>query len=55
MHPIEHIIYLGGVLIHGLIGAHPLHIIYHLHYYTLSAASTHSGFEGLVVKDKNRP
>ena len=54
MHPIEHIIYLGGVLIHGLIGAHPLHIIYHLHYYTLSAASTHSGFEGLVVKDKNR-
>ena len=54
MHPVEHAIYLGSVLIHFLIGAHPLHIIFHLQYYTLTAVTTHTGFQGLVVKDKNR-
>ncbi|WP_282608648.1 sterol desaturase family protein [Pelagibius sp. Alg239-R121] len=54
MHPIEHVLYLGTVLIHWVVAAHPLHIIYHLQYFTLTAATTHTGFEGLVVKDKNR-
>ena len=34
--------------------AHPVHILFHLQYYTLTAATTHTGFEGLVVKDENR-
>jgi len=42
MHPIEHIMYLGTVLIHFVIGAHPLHILFHLQYYTLTAATTQS-------------
>ncbi len=54
MHPAEHAIYLGSVLIHFLVGAHPLHIIFHLQYYALTAVTTHTGFQGLVVKDKNR-
>ncbi len=54
MHPIEHILYLGSVLIHWLVAAHPLHILYHLQYFTLTAATTHCGFEGLLVKNKNR-
>lgn len=54
MHPVEHIIYLGTVLIHFLVAAHPVHILYHLQYYTLTAATTHTGFEALVVKDDNR-
>jgi len=54
MHPVEHVIYLGTVLIHFIIGAHPLHILFHLQYYTLTAATTHTGFEGMVIKDKNR-
>ncbi|MEM1004186.1 MAG: sterol desaturase family protein [Pseudomonadota bacterium] len=54
MHPAEHAIYLGSVLIHFLVGAHPLHIIFHLQYYTLTAVTTHTGFQGLVIKDKNR-
>lgn len=54
MHPAEHAIYLGSVLIHFVVGAHPLHIIFHLQYYTLSAVTTHTGFQGLVIKDKNR-
>lgn len=54
MHPIEHLLYLGSVLVHWLVPAHPLHVIYHLQYFTLTAATTHSGYEGLLVKDKNR-
>jgi len=33
---------------------HPIHILFHMQYYTLSAVTTHTGFEGLLVKDKNR-
>ena len=54
MHPLEHFIFLGSVLIHWLVAAHPVHILYHLQYYALTAATTHTGFEGLVVKDQNR-
>jgi sterol desaturase/sphingolipid hydroxylase (fatty acid hydroxylase superfamily) len=54
MHPIEHIIYLGTVLIHWVIPANPFIIIYHLQYFTLSAATTHTGFEGVEIGAKNR-
>jgi sterol desaturase/sphingolipid hydroxylase (fatty acid hydroxylase superfamily) len=54
MHPVEHVIYLGTVLIHWLVAAHPVHILYHLQYYTLTAATTHTGFEGLIVKNQDR-
>ncbi len=54
MHPVEHIIYLGSVLIHWVVPANPLLIIYHLQHYTLSAATTHTGYEGLVSGGKMR-
>ena len=54
MHPFEHLIYLGTVLVHWVIAAHPVHILYHLQYYTLTAATTHTGFEALLVKDQSR-
>ena len=54
MHPIEHVLYLGTVLIHWIVPAHPLHIIFHLQYFTLTAATTHTGYSGLFVKGKNR-
>ncbi len=54
MHPVEHIIFLGSVLIHWIVGAHPVHILYHMQFLTLTAATTHTGFEGLLVKDQNR-
>jgi sterol desaturase/sphingolipid hydroxylase (fatty acid hydroxylase superfamily) len=54
MHPVEHVIYLGGVLIHWVIASHPVHILFHLQYYALSAATTHSGYESLVIRDKDR-
>ena len=54
MHPIEHVMFLGGVLIHWVIASHPVHVLYHLQYYALTAVTTHAGFEGLFVRDKNR-
>ncbi len=54
MHPVEHLIYLGGVVIHFLVGAHPLHILFHLQYFTLTAATTHCGHEGITVAGRNR-
>ncbi|WP_166417323.1 sterol desaturase family protein [Cochlodiniinecator piscidefendens] len=54
MHPVEHLIYFGTVLIHFVVAAHPIHILYHLQYYALTAITTHTGFEGLVIKDKDR-
>ena len=54
MHPVEHLIFLGSVMIHFVVAAHPVHILFHLQYYALTAATTHTGFEGMVIKDKNR-
>ena len=54
MHPIEHITYLSAVLVHWVIATHPVHILFHLQIYTLTAATTHTGFERLVGKDGNR-
>ena len=53
MHPVEHAIFLGSVLIHWIVATHPVHILFHLQYYALTAATTRTGFEGLVVKDEN--
>jgi lathosterol oxidase len=49
MHPIEHLLFLGSVLIHFFVAANPLLIIFHLQYYTLSAISTHTGYQGLTI------
>ena len=54
MHPLEHIIYLSSVMIHWFIPANPLLIIFHLQYFTLSAATTHAGYEGIVIRGKKR-
>ena len=52
MHPIEHILYLSSVLIHLVIPSHPIHIFFHMQFLTLYAATSHTGFEDLLVKDK---
>lgn len=54
MHPVEHAIFLGSVLIHWVVAAHPVHILYHMQYLTLTAATTHCGFEGVAIKDESR-
>jgi sterol desaturase/sphingolipid hydroxylase (fatty acid hydroxylase superfamily) len=54
MHPFEHVLYLGSVLIHFIVPANPLIVIYHLQFFTLSAATTHCGFEGVSARGKTR-
>ena len=54
MHPVEHAILLGSVLIHWVVAAHPVHLLYHMQYLTLTAATTHCGFEGVAIKNENR-
>ncbi len=52
MHPVEHLLFFGSVLIHFIVPANPLLIIFHLQYYSLSAISTHTGYRGLTVKGR---
>ncbi len=54
MHPVETLMFFSSVLIHFIIAAHPVHILFHMFHQALTAATSHTGFEGLLVKDKNR-
>lgn len=54
MHPIETVLFFSSVLIHLVIAAHPIHIFFHLMHQALTAATSHTGFEALVIKDKSR-
>ena len=53
-HPVEQIIYLSSVFIHLIILSNPFHIIYHMQYLIFNAVIAHSGFEGLLIKNKNK-
>jgi sterol desaturase/sphingolipid hydroxylase (fatty acid hydroxylase superfamily) len=52
MHPIEHLLYFSGVLLHWIIPSHPIHGIFHLMHAGLSPAPGHTGFHKLVLKGK---
>ena len=54
MHPIEHLLFFSSVLIHWVVATHPIHILFHMQHQALTAATSHTGFEGLLVADKNR-
>lgn len=49
MHPIEHILYLSGILLHWVIPSHPIHAIAHVMHAGLSPAKGHSGFHKFVI------
>ncbi|MEI6876545.1 MAG: sterol desaturase family protein [Spirochaetota bacterium] len=49
MHPIEHLLYLSGVLLHWVIPSHPVHAIFHLMHAGLTPATGHTGFHKLVL------
>jgi sterol desaturase/sphingolipid hydroxylase (fatty acid hydroxylase superfamily) len=54
MHPVEHVMFFGSVLIHVVLPTHPLHLIYHLQFYALYAVVTHTGHEGLWLRGAKR-
>lgn len=49
MHPVEHLLYFSGVLIHLIVPSHPLHAMFHLFHAALSPAQGHVGFDKVVV------
>ncbi len=54
MHPVEHMIYFGTVFIHFIVPSHPVHVIFHLMFYALTAITTHVGYEGLWFRGRKR-
>jgi sterol desaturase/sphingolipid hydroxylase (fatty acid hydroxylase superfamily) len=51
MHPVEHLLYFSGVLIHWIVPSHPIHALFHLQHAGLTPALGHSGFERIVVHE----
>jgi sterol desaturase/sphingolipid hydroxylase (fatty acid hydroxylase superfamily) len=49
MHPVEHLFYFSGVLIHWIVPSHPLHALFHLVHAGLSPVPGHTGFDKVVV------
>lgn len=52
MHPVEHLLYFSGSLIHLIVPSHPLFALYHLHIAGTGAIVGHVGFDRIVVDDK---
>ena len=52
MHPVEHVLYYSGILIHFALPSHPLHVIFHMFSLSLGAVFSHSGFHKILVHDK---
>ena len=52
MHPVEGSLYFSGLLIHFVLPSHPIHIMFHMFSLSLGAVYSHSGFENLLVRDK---
>lgn len=52
MHPIEHLLYFSGVILHWFLLSNPVHAIFHLLHAGVSPILGHSGFHKLVVKDE---
>lgn len=54
MHPVEHLFYFSSMLIFLVLPYHPVHVLFLLYWQMLGAASSHSGYEAVWVKDKSR-
>ena len=51
MHPIEHILYFSGALLHWVLLSHPLHVIFHVQATGLTPAMGHVGYHNWMKKD----
>ncbi|MCW5706873.1 sterol desaturase family protein [Shinella sp.] len=52
MHPIEHLMYFSGVLLHAIIPSHPIHALFHIYQSALGPAQSHAGFDKIVVGEE---
>lgn len=49
MHPLEHLLYWSGVLIHWVIPSHPIHALFHTQHAAITPAQGHAGFDRIVL------
>lgn len=54
MHPVESAGYFSALLLLAVLPAHPVHFLFLTYWLLLGAASSHSGYEAIWVKDKSR-
>ncbi|MFY0693246.1 MAG: sterol desaturase family protein [Paracoccaceae bacterium] len=54
MHPVEHFLFYTNFLIHFIVPSHPLHVLFHGYVQSVHPVFSHSGFDKLVVADKER-
>lgn len=52
MHPIEHLLYLSSGMIHWIVASHPVHFLFHMQMKALEAATSHAGYQRLLISDK---
>tara|TARA_Y100000588_G_C14203984_1_gene903776 strand:+ start:253 stop:987 length:735 start_codon:yes stop_codon:yes gene_type:complete len=52
MHPVEHLLYFSGILIHWIILSHPLHALLHVQATGLTPALGHLGFDKYLFAGK---
>ncbi len=45
MHPVEHLLYFSGIVLHWIVPSHPVLALYHIQHAALGAAQGHLGFE----------
>ncbi|MFN0191163.1 MAG: sterol desaturase family protein [Aestuariivirga sp.] len=51
MHPVEHLLYWTGVIIHWIVPSHPIHALFHIQHAAITPAQGHAGFERVVISD----
>ena len=54
MHPVEHVIYFSGILIHWIIPSHPLIALWHIFHAGIAPHAGHSGFDKIVFIPANK-
>ncbi|MEL7428916.1 MAG: sterol desaturase family protein [Pseudomonadota bacterium] len=52
MHPVETLLFFSSVAIHFVIASHPIHILFHMQHQALTAATSHTGFDNLMIRDR---
>ncbi len=53
MHPVEHLLYFAGALVHLVIHSHPVLAIYHLHFAGFGAVVGHVGFDKMETDENH--
>lgn len=54
MHPLEHLLFYTNFVIHLVVPSHPIHVLFHGYIQSVHPVFSHSGFDRLIVREKQR-